>query len=143
MNTLFDFYKGLADFASRHRMINNFKVISTPRDISTLNFDNRSLFVSIESSGINYKNNTLQYSMYAYVIDKCIPNDDESLILTIQENIFVLSQLQDFILESHDVDFDDIKVAQALNTDYTQSAAFCMFTIDMDKMVTCGNIDLE
>ncbi len=138
MDTLFDFYKGIADFAQRHRMINNFKVITSPRDISTLNFDNRTLFLSIEQSGINHKSNVLRYSVYAYVVDKCIADNDDSLILTIQENVFVLSQLQDFILESHDVDFEDIKIAQAPNTDYTQSAAFCMFTIDMDKMITCN-----
>lgn len=142
MDTLFDFYKGVADFAQRHRMIDNFKVITSPRDISALNFDSRTLFLSVESSGINHKSNVLQYSVYAYVVDKCIANDDASLILTIQENIFVLSQLQDFILETHDVNFDEIKIAQAPNTDYTQSAAFCVFTIDMDKMITCDSANV-
>lgn len=111
-----------------------------------MNFDNRSLFISVESSGINYKDNFLEYTIYAYVVDKCLSDNDESLIIMIQENVFVLSQLQDFILQSLDVDFEKIMVAQAPNTDYTQTAAFCSFTISMDKTISgadCDNLNLE
>jgi hypothetical protein len=74
-----------------------------------------------------------------FVVDKCISDDQDSLIVSIQENLFVVGQVQDFILSlDNDVEFEEVVVAQAPETEYTSTAAVCSFTVLFDKNIGCG-----
>ena len=144
MTTLFDFYKELRGFAEGHRMVNFFKVVGSIDEISTINIDHRSLFISVDSTDLSHQNNMMAVTFSLFVIDKCLSEDQDSLIVSIQENLFVVSQVQDYILSlDSDVNFDEVVVAQAPDTDYTSTAAVCSFTVLFDKNIKCTDYSLN
>ena len=140
MNSLFDFYKAIADFANRHRMIDFFKVISSVEEIGTMNLTHRSLLLTVESTNISRELNYISVTMSVFVVDKCIAEDQDSLVISAQENIFVISELQDFILGlDNDVSFQEVILAQAPETDYTATAAICQFTALFNRTSYCDS----
>ena len=144
MTNLFDFYKELRGFVEGHRMVHNFKVIGSIGEVDTMNVDARSLFISVESSNISHRNNTNTVTFALFVVDKCISDDEESLVSSIQENIFVIGQVQDFILSlDNDVAFDEVTIAQAPTDDYNLTAAVCSFEVEFEKNISCGGDSLN
>jgi hypothetical protein len=144
MTNLFDFYKDLKGFVEGHRMIHNFKVIGSISEVDTMNVDSRSLFISVESGNISHRNNTNTVTFALFAVDKCISDDEESLVSSIQENIFVIGQVQDFILSiDNDVDFEEVTIAQAPTDDYNLTAAVCSFEVEFDKNIVCTDYSLD
>lgn len=144
MTTLFDFYKELRGFAEGHRMVEFFKVVGAIEEISNLNVDHRSMMISVDSTDISHQNNMMAVTFSLFVIDKCISDDEDSLIISIQENLFVIGQVQDFILNlDNEVEFEEIVVAQAPERDYTSTAAVCSFTVLFDKNIKCTEYSLN
>ena len=142
MNNLFDFYKAVEDFANRHRMIDSFKVIGSMDELDTENIKHRSMYVSIESTNISRANNYVSVRLNVFVIDKCFSDDQDSQVLATQENIFVLGELQDYILTlGNDVSFDEIVIAQAPETEYTATAAICEAEILFDRTSYCSSLE--
>lgn len=125
-------------------MIRVFKVIGSIEEVDTTNVDARSVFVSVESTNISHRNNTSKVTFALFVVDKSISEDEDALVLSMQENIFVIGQVQDFILSiDNDVDFGEVTIAQAPNTDYNLTAAVCTFEVDFDKNSSCGEDSLN
>lgn len=144
MTTLFDFYKQLKGFVEGHRMINKFKVVGSIEEVDTMNVDARSLFISVESSNISHRLNTNKVTFALFVVDKCLADDQESLVISMQENLFVVGQIQDFILSlDNDVEFEEVSIAQAPNDDYNLTAAVCSFEVDFDKNISCTDESLN
>ena len=144
MTTLFDFYKQLKGFVEGHRMINKFKVVGSIEEVDTMNVDARSLFISVESSNISHRLNTNKVTFALFVVDKCLSDDQESLVISMQENLFVVGQVQDFILSlDNDVEFEEVSIAQAPNDDYNLTAAVCSFEVDFDKNISCTDYSLN
>ena len=144
MTTLFDFYKHLKGFAEGHRMIEAFKVVGSIEEVDTMNVDSRSLFISVESSNISHKLNTNKVTFALFVVDKCLADDQESLVISMQENLFVVGQVQDFILSlDNDVEFEEVSIAQAPTDEYNLTAAVCSFEVDFDKNISCTDDSLN
>lgn len=144
MTTLFDFYQQLKGFVEGHRMINKFKVVGSIEEVDTMNVDARSLFISVESSNISHRLNTNKVTFALFVVDKCLSDDQESLVISMQENLFVVGQVQDFILSlDNDVEFEEVSIAQAPNDDYNLTAAVCSFEVDFDKNISCTDYSLN
>jgi hypothetical protein len=144
MTTLFDFYKELRGFAESHRMVDFFKVVGSIDEVSTMNLDHRSMMISVDSTDIAHQNNMMAVTFSLFVVDKCLADDQDSLIISIQENLFVIGQVQDFILSiDNEVEFEEVVVAQAPETEYTSTAAVCSFTVLFDKNISCGESSLN
>jgi hypothetical protein len=144
MTSLFDFYKELRGFAEGHRMVDFFKVVGSIEDIDFLNLDHRSMFISVESTDLAHQNNMMGVTFNLFLVDKCISDDQDSLVISIQENLFVVGQVQDFILSlDQDVEFNEVVVAQAPETEYTSTAAICTFKVLFDKNLSCGESSLN
>ena len=125
-------------------MIRVFKVIGSIEEVDTMNVDARSLFISVESTNISHRNNTSKVTFALFVVDKSFSDDEDALVLSMQENIFVIGQVQDFILSiDNDVEFGEVTIAQAPSTDYNLSAAVCTFEVDFDKNISCGTESLN
>jgi hypothetical protein len=77
-------------------------------------------------------------------VDKSFSDDEDALVISMQENIFVIGQVQDFILSiDNDVEFGEVTIAQAPSTDYNLTAAVCTFEVDFDKNISCGEDSLN
>lgn len=125
-------------------MIRVFKVIGSIEEVDTMNVDARSLFISVESTNISHRNNTSKVTFALFVVDKSFSDDEDALVLSMQENIFVIGQVQDFILSiDNDVEFGEVTIAQAPSTDYNLSAAVCTFEVDFDKNISCTDYSLN
>ena len=144
MTTLFDFYKHLRGFAEGHKMIEAFKVVGSIEEVDTINVSARSLFVSVESSNISHRQNTHKVTFSLFVVDKCLADDQDSLVISMQENLFVIGQVQDFILSlDNDVEFEEVSIAQAPTDEYNLTAAVCTFEVDFDKNISCADESLN
>jgi hypothetical protein len=78
------------------------------------------------------------------VVDKCLADDQESLVISMQENLFVVGQVQDFILSlDNDVEFEEVSIAQAPTDEYNLTAAVCSFEVDFDKNISCTDESLN
>jgi hypothetical protein len=140
MNNLFDFYKSVEDFANRHRMVRVFKLVNSVEDIEAINVDHRSFFLSLDSTDISRDNNFVSIGFTAVVMDKALSNDSDSVIISSQENIFVINEIQDFILLlGNDVEFEQVFIAQNSSSDYNVTAAICEFTVYFDRTVYCAS----
>lgn len=125
-------------------MVDFFKVVGSIEDIDFLNLDHRSMFISVESTDLAHQNNMMGVTFNLFLVDKCISDDQDSLVISIQENLFVVGQVQDFILSlDQDVEFNEVVVAQAPETEYTSTAAICTFKVLFDKNLSCGESSLD
>lgn len=125
-------------------MVDFFKVVGSIEDIDFLNLDHRSMFISVESTDLAHQNNMMGVTFNLFLVDKCISDDQDSLVISIQENLFVVGQVQDFILSlDQDVEFNEVVVAQAPETEYTSTAAICTFKVLFDKNLSCGSESLN
>jgi hypothetical protein len=70
------------------------------------------------------------------VFDRVDRKEDLSIILSSEENIFVIGQLQDYLLQElgdSDVEFNDIDIVNAAGTDYNVTSAVCEFTVALPR----------
>lgn len=140
MNNLFDFYKSVEDFANRHRMVRFFKLVNSVEDIEAVNVDHRSFFLSLDSTDISRENNFVSIGFTAVIMDKALSDDSDSIVISSQENIFVINEIQDFILGlGNDVEFEQVFIAQNASSDYNVTAAICEFTVYFDRAVYCAS----
>lgn len=140
MKNLLELYKLVEDFAGRHRMVNEFKVIGDIQELDQLDLDFRSLVLVIDNTNISRELNYYSLGFNVYIVDKCQTDNPEGMVVSTQENIFVISQLQDYILQQDNVvEFEQVEIANARNDDYTTTVAFCAFNVHFERTTRSGD----
>jgi len=113
MNNLSDFYRKVKTFCEDHNMINEFMMLNSLNDIDGRVFNYRTLVIVPSGSNISRDLNRPIYdlSFECALLDKCPNNSEESSVMSIEENLFVVGQLQDFLIqEDENCYFDEITV---------------------------------
>ena len=68
------------------------------------------------------------------VLDKAIYGDDANAVNVIEENIFVIGQLQDYLIkEDYSVDFENIDIMTMNDENYTVSSAIADFSVQLAR----------
>jgi len=98
VNDLVTIYELFKDFGEAHGMINEFKMLISTDELSSMSFNHRGLYINFDGADIDRDNNNPTYvvTFNIIVVDKVPANDQSALILSNQENLFVISQLQDY-----------------------------------------------
>jgi hypothetical protein len=138
MKTLSDLYGEVKTFAQSHPLVNEFVLVSSEEDLETREFEFRSLVLIPSRSNISRESNrpTYEITFSVVVFDRVDRKDDMSIILSSEENIFVVGQLQDYLLQElddSDVEFNDIDIVNAAGTDYNITSAVCEFTVALPR----------
>ncbi len=83
---------------------------------------------------------TLSFSVL--VLDKTIKDDSFASIQSIEENIFIIGQLQDKLMQlGRDVEFDEVELLNTPLEDYNVTTAFSDFDIVLSRKPYTRGID--
>ena len=132
MNNLTELYIKIKDFASSHHMVNEFFLARSEDDLKNREFDYRTLSILPLEANISRDLNSPVYTLdfAAIVLDKMIYEDELNTVSVIEENLFIIGQLQDHLIqEGYDVNFDNVDVLSMKEGDYTISSAVCEFQV--------------
>lgn len=133
-------------FAEKHRMINEFGVLGSEDELSSMDYEYRSMQLLVQKSNISRELNSpvYQIDLSVIVLDKLNGDDDRAMMLATEENIFVISQYQDYMLQiDGDVSFEDIEVVSVEMEDETVAVAFCNFTVRFGRKPYTNEINKE
>lgn len=132
MNNLVEFYQFVKDFADRHMMVNEFRVLGNEDELESLDPGPRVLVMIPLSSDISREAGRPIYTVefLLLVADKADENDELQLLSSTEENIFVVAQLQDYIQqETKDAEFGTIEIVNQVRDDYNITSAYTRFTM--------------
>ena len=136
MNSLTSLYNDIKGFADAHKMVNEFFLVGSEDDINNLDLTYRSMIMIPLEANISRELNSPVYTLDfgIIVIDKYINDNSVAQILSSEENINVIGQLQDFLLQSNvDVNFQSIELTDSFSEDYNVSIAMTDFSVNLAR----------
>lgn len=116
-------------------MVNQFKMVGSLEELQNIEVSHRGMYVNLDSANISRDNNSPVYDvMFNVIIVDKVPLDDEGgLIVSNQENLFVMGQLQDYFGQNllGEEQFEEINLQGFSADDYniTTATSNCSFTI--------------
>ena len=132
MTNLTELYIKIKDFASAHNMVNEFFLARSEDDLRNREFDYRTLSILPLEANISRDLNSPVYTLdfAAIILDKMIYEDELNTVSVIEENLFIIGQLQDYLIQDgYDVNFDNVDVLSMREGDYTISSAVGDFQV--------------
>ncbi len=135
MNDLITIYELFKEFGDNHNLISEFKLIGSLEELQTIEVKHRGLYVHLDGANLSRLNNNPVYeiSFNVIVVDKVPLNEDLALMHSNQENIFVISQLQDYFGQnmSGEERFQDVNAQGFSAEDFniTTATTSCSFVI--------------
>ena len=144
MNNLYDTYNVIKEFAETHNMINEFVYVRSEQELQDLEFDYRSMVVMPLEANITRELNNPIYTLDfgGVVLDKVFKSSDYESIVSVEENIFIIGQLQDYLMQNDmDADFENIDLYTAVGDDYNVTSATADFSINIARKPYTRTID--
>ena len=138
MKNLTDLYEQIKDFADNHPMVNEFVLVGTEEELESIEFSYRSLVLIPSGSNISRDLNRPTYDLEFMLVlfDRVESFDGLQIIKSSEENIFVIGQLQDYLIQWSDdveVSFNNIDIINAKGDDYNITSALCDFTVSLPR----------
>ena len=136
MNNLTELYEEIKSFAENHNMVNQFIMTASEDDLQQYEFEYRTMVMIPRSSNLSRDLNSPVYtlSFTLVIIDRTMLDDSAASIGSIEENIFVVGQLQDKLLQlGKEVSFNDVELSSSSFEDYNITTAFCDFDIVLPR----------
>lgn len=138
MKNLTDLYEQIKAFADGHPMVNQFILVGSEEELQNLEYEYRSLILIPSGSNIsrdlNRPSYTLDFSLVLF--DRIDSFDAMQVVKSSEENIFIVGQLQDYLMQWADdinVDFNNIDIINSRGDDYNLTSALCDFTIELPR----------
>jgi len=144
MNNLTKLYSEIKAFAESHNMINEFILVSSEDDLQSRVFNYRTLVMLPLEANLSRELNNPIYNLDfgVIVIDKCPLDDDLAFISSSEENIFIIGQLQDYLLQDgKDVNFDNVELTTGIANDYNVTIAMADFIVSLTRQPYVRDID--
>ncbi len=144
MNNLTELYSKIKSFADDHNMVNEFFVANTEEDLNNREFNFKTLALLLLEANISRDLNSPIYTLDfgAIVIDKIGEDDDLESIISSEENLFVIGQLQDYLIqEGYDVDFGEVELVSAMGEEYNITSAMSDFSVVLARKPYTRGID--
>ncbi len=145
MNKLTELYEDIKSFADNHNMVNEFFVANTEEDLNNREFNYRTLALMLIDANISRDLNSPIYTLgfMVVVIDKVKRDDDLQSIRSSEENLFVLGQLQDYLLqEGFSTVFGEVELVSVTGEDENMTSAMCDFSVELARNPYIKDIDL-
>jgi hypothetical protein len=111
-NYISTFSKDLKNFADSHTMVDDIKFIRGEKELNNMVFDRKTMLVSMLSANLDNEDSRPVYDVeYVIAIIDKSPNGLYGSSATVEENLFVVSQLQDYLQqEGWSVVFGDVDI---------------------------------
>ena len=144
MNNLSDFYQLVKDFCDSHNMINEFLFLGSEQDLENRDFNYRTAILNPSNSNISRDLSRPIYTLSfdAAVLDKCPSGDEMALVKSTEENLFVVGQLQDYLIQQDENCYiDDVDVINYLTEDDNVTSAMFGITVSFARKNYNAGID--
>ena len=144
MNNLSDFYQLVKDFCNDHNMINEFLFLGSEQELENREFNYRT-FVMIPSNSnisIDLSRPIYTLSFDCALLDKSIGDSEIALVKSTEENLFVVGQLQDYLIQQDETCYiDDVDVVNMISDDENITSA--MFELTMSFARKNYNVGID
>lgn len=146
MNSLSELYKTIKEFSESHNMVNEFLLLGSEEEINSIEFNYRSLIMIPLEANLSRELSSPIYTLDfgIIVIDRIPENNALSSILSSEENINVIGQLQDYLIQlDKDVNFQNVELSTAISEDYNLNVAIADFSINIAREPYIKDIDID
>lgn len=136
MNNLRGIYEAVKDFGERHEMVNEVILVKSEDELEGREFNYRSMVMMPLEANISREDAAPAYyiDFGIFLLDKVPAENDEASINSVDENIFVIGQLQDHLIqEDYDVDFGQVDLDNQAMDDYNITTASTDFTFTLGR----------
>ena len=144
MNNLTSFYNKIKEFADEHNMINEFMLLGSMNEIGSRDYNYRTLIMIPSSSNISRDLSRPVYSLSfdCVILDKCKGNSELATIISTEENLFVVGQLQDYLIqEDENCYIDDVDVETYVTEDDNVTGALFEITMTFARKTYNAGVD--
>lgn len=144
MNNLSDFYQLIKDFCNNHNMINEFIFLGSEQELENREFNYRTFVMIPSSSNISRDLSRPIYTLSfdCALLDKSIGDSEIALVNSTEENLFVVGQLQDYLIQQDENCYiDDVDVVNMISEDENITSA--MFELTMSFARKNYNVGID
>jgi len=144
MNNLSDFYQLIKDFCDNHNMINEFIFLGSEQELENREFNYRTFVMIPSSSNISRDLSRPIYTLSfdCALLDKSIGDSEIALVNSTEENLFVVGQLQDYLIQQDENCYiDDVDVVNMISEDENITSA--MFELTMSFARKNYNVGID
>ena len=144
MNNLTKLYTKIKDFADSHNMVNEFILAGSEDELSQREFNYRTMVMLPLEANLSRELNNPVYELDfgIIVIDRTMLDDSLGYISSTEENVFVIGQLQDFLLQDNiDASFDNVELTTSTGEDYNVTIAMTDFSVKLARQPYVRDID--
>jgi hypothetical protein len=145
MNNLSDFYQLIKEFCTDHNMINQFLFLGSEEDLENREFNYRSVILIPSKSNVSRDLSRPIYTLSfdAAVLDKCISSDELAFVKSTEENLFVVGQLQDYLIQQDENCYiEDVDVMNISSEDENITSAMFEVTVSFARNNYKKGIDI-
>ena len=145
MNNLLSFYRKMRQFTENHNMINEFMLLGSVEELSNREFDYRTLVLIPTMSNVSRDLSRPIYTLtfQVMILDKCAKEDEEGFVISTEENLFVIGQIQDYLIQyNEDCYIADVDVNSFLNSDMNITAVQSELTISFARKNYNAGVDI-
>jgi len=136
MNNLSDFYQLIKDFCDNHNMINEFIFLGSEQELENREFNYRTFVMIPSSSNISRDLSRPIYTLSfdCALLDKSIGDSEIALVNSTEENLFVVGQLQDYLIQQDENCYiDDVDVVNMISEDENITSATFELTMSFAR----------
>jgi len=136
MNNLLSFYDKVKEFCTTHHMINEFMLLGSAEELGSREFNYRSFIMIPSRSNISRDLSRPIYTLTfnCTILDRCQVSDEQGYVISTEENLFVVGQLQDYLIQDDENCYiDDVEVGSFYNEDENITAAYFDLTISFAR----------
>jgi len=144
MNNLSDFYQLVKDFCNDHNMINEFLFLGSEQELENREFNYRTFVMIPSNSNISRDLSRPIYTLSfdCALLDKSIGDSEIALVKSTEENLFVVGQLQDYLIQQDETCYiDDVDVVNMISDDENITSA--MFELTMSFARKNYNVGID
>ncbi len=145
MNNFSSLYNVVKSFGELHNMINEVVLVNSEDELDNREFNYRSMVIMPLEANISRNLNSPVYDIGfgIIIIDKVLSENDEANIQSIEENIFVIGQFQDYLeTEGYDTEFGSVDLSNTNMDDYNITTAITDFTFTVARKPYNRGIDI-
>jgi hypothetical protein len=145
MNNFSSLYNVVKSFGELHNMINEVVLVNSEDELDNREFNYRSMVIMPLEANISRNLNSPVYDIGfgIIIIDKVLSENDEANIQSIEENIFVIGQFQDYLeTEGYDAEFGSVDLSNTKMDDYNITTAITDFTFTVARKPYNRGIDI-
>lgn len=138
MKNLTDLYEQIKEFADNHPMVSQFTLVGDESELQGMEFEYRSLVLIPSGSNISRDLNRPTYTLDFILVlfDRVELFDALQIVKSSEENVFVIGQLQDYLMQwanDIEVDFNNIDIINSKGDDYNLTSALCEFSVELPR----------